>query len=308
MKPTHIPVLVKEVTELLSPKVGEVYFDGTAGFGGHARAVQELMGEGRIILSDRDPEAIAALKHEFGSDAEIWHSSLTKAAERLMSENVHPDMILLDLGVSSPQLDQPERGFSFKDQGPLDMRMDTASDLTAADVANIYSEARLAEIIGRYGEEHRAKTVARAIVASRPFHNTKELADVVRKVASRDGKIDAATRTFQAIRIEVNQELVQLETALPNLTEALAPGGRIVVISFHSLEDRIVKQWFERESKDCICPPGTPICICGHNASIAKLTKKPVVGTEDSHNPRARSAKLRAAVKLNKNQKEAYES
>ena len=307
MKPKHTPVLVKEVARLLSPRAGETYFDGTAGFGGHAQEVLEQIGAGRMILSDRDPQAVETLRQAFGENAEVWQLSFSEAAVKLANENIHPNMILLDLGVSSPQLDQPERGFSFTTDGPLDMRMDTTASLTASDVVNNYSEQELADIIGRYGEEHRAKSVARAIAASRPFTSTGQLAAVVRAVAGRDGKIDAATRTFQAIRIEVNQELAELEIALPILTEQLAIGGRIAVISFHSLEDRIVKRWFEQESKDCICPPATPICVCDHQASLAKLTKKPVLGSEDSHNLRARSAKLRAAVKLNKNQKEAHE-
>lgn len=307
MKPTHIPVLVEEVIKLLSPSPGETYFDGTAGYGGHALAVLPSIGRGRMILSDRDPAAVQTLRARFGKTAEVWQLSLTDAASRLEQTQIHPNMILLDLGVSSPQLDRPERGFSFKESGPLDMRMDTDGALTAAMVVNDYPEKRLADIIGRYGEEHRAKTVARAIVAGRPFTDTLGLAATIRKVASRDGKIDAATRTFQAIRMEVNQELLQLEQALPSLTRVLAPGGRIAVISFHSLEDRIVKQWFDQESRGCICPPSTPVCICDHTATLAKITKKPVLGTLDSHNPRARSAKLRAAVKLNKNQKEEYE-
>lgn len=302
MKPLHEPVLVEEVTRLLDPKAGQIYFDATAGYGGHARAVWTEMGSGRLILVDLDEAAITALKAEF-DQAEIWHLDYLAAAERLQQEAIRPNMILMDLGVSSPQLDDRVRGFSFKDQGPLDMRMDTGSDLTAATVVNTYSLDQLAELIGRYGEEHRAKTVARAITEHRPFQTTTELAAVVRRAVGSSGKIDPATRTFQAIRIEVNQELVQLEAALPILTQQLAPGGRIAVISFHSLEDRIVKQWFDRESRRCICSPNQPICVCDHEASLAKLTRKPLID-QTSNNPRARSAKLRAAVKLNKNQKE----
>ncbi len=298
MKPTHIPVLATEVIRLLQPKAGVSYFDGTAGYGGHAQLVAAKIGRGRMILSDRDPQATTALKEQFGSRAEVWQLSLIEAADRLKAEEIHPDMILLDLGVSSPQLDSPKRGVSFNHQGPLDMRMDDSSSLSAAEVVNQYPEARLAELIGHYGQEHRAKTVARAIVAARPLATTTELAAVVRSVVPRAGGIDPATRTFQAIRMEVNAELDQLQQALPILTDKLAPGGRMAVISFHSLEDRLVKSWFDRESKDCVCPPGQPICTCSHTAVLAKLTKRPISGALDSHNPRARSAKLRAAVKL----------
>lgn len=307
MKPTHMPVLVSEVLQLLDPQAGGCYFDATAGYGGHAQAVAARLGDGRMILSDRDRDAVKALQHDFGNRAQIWQLDMVQAAKRLKAEVVHPNLILLDLGVSSPQLDQSERGFSFKDQGPLDMRMDASAEHSAADIVNAYPEDRLADIIGRLGEEHRAKTVARAIVAARPLTTTTELADVVRKVVSRAGGIDPATRTFQAIRMEVNQELEQLEQALPVLTEALAPGGRIAVISFHSLEDRIVKRWFDRESRGCICPSGQPICTCGHQATLAKLTKRPIPGTQDRNNPRARSAKLRAAVKLTPKPKEVHE-
>ncbi|HSX14410.1 MAG TPA: 16S rRNA (cytosine(1402)-N(4))-methyltransferase RsmH [Candidatus Saccharimonadales bacterium] len=304
MESTHIPVLEREVIELLDPHPGEVYFEPTAGYGGHAAVIAKRQKLGRMVLSDQDAAAVAALRERFGEKAEIWQLAMSQAARRLERENLTPQMILLDLGVSSPQLDTPERGFSFKHQGPLDMRMDQSSALSAGEVINTYSEARLATIIGRYGEEHRAKTVARAIVAARPITTTNQLAEVIRRVVGRSGRIDPATRTFQAIRMEVNAELSELEAALPILTKQLAPGGRIAVISFHSLEDRIVKQWFERESQGCICQPKLPICTCSHNATLAKLTKKPLSGANDSHNPRARSAKLRAAAKLNQNQKE----
>jgi len=307
MKPTHIPVLANEVLALLNARAGECYFDGTAGYGGHAREIMSKLGNGRVILSDRDVHATTVLESEFDGRPEVWHLDLVAAAKRLSEESIHPDLILLDLGVSSPQLDTPERGFSFKDQGPLDMRMDADASLSAADIVNTYSEQHLAGIIGQYGEEHRAKTVARAMIAARPLTTTTQLADVVRKVVPRAGGIDPATRTFQAIRMEVNQELQQLELALPLLTDALASGGRIAVISFHSLEDRIVKHWFDRESRDCVCPPGQPICTCNHSATLAKLTKRPILGTEDRNNPRARSAKLRAAAKLKQKPKEVHE-
>lgn len=298
MKPQHQPVLADAVIQLMNPKPGELYFDGTAGYGGHAAAFQSKLGNGRLILNDRDAAAAQSLRQRFGRRAEIWQLALSQAVKRLQTEDIHPDLILLDLGVSSPQLDRPDRGFSFQHQGPLDMRMDTSQTLTAMDVVNNYSPARLAALIGEYGEEHRAKTVAQAIVKARPLETTTELAAAVRSVVGRSGPIDPATRTFQAIRMEVNNELGELEAALPQLTKALATNGRIGVISFHSLEDRIVKQWFDRESRDCICPPGLPVCTCSHQASLGKVTKRPVSGSLDSHNPRARSAKLRVAMKL----------
>ena len=214
------------------------------------------------------------------------------------------DMILLDLGVSSPQIDNPERGFSFKSDAPLDMRMDQSQSYTAAEVVNRMPEAKLASIIRTYGEEPKARAVAKAIVSGRPFATTTELARVVRRFALA-GDIDAATRTFQAIRIEVNGELDQLRETLPLLTKLLSYGGRFAIISFHSLEDRIVKQFIDQESRDCICPPKQPVCTCDHVASLRKITTKPIVGdsTEIAINPRARSAKLRAAEKINKNKR-----
>jgi len=303
---SHQPVLLDQVIQVLSPQAGESYLDGTAGYGGHAMAVLERIGEaGRAILVDRDANAIQALAERFGETVEVMRASYAEAAERLLADGMLVDMILLDLGVSSPQLDNTERGFSFRADVPLDMRMDQSQAVTAADVVNHTSARDLERIIREYGEEPRARAVARAIVAARPFHTTSELAKVVRASAQRTTDIDAATRTFQAIRIEVNAELEQLRTALPVLTRLLVPGGRIAVISFHSLEDRIVKQFFDQESRDCICPPKQPVCTCGHVASLQKLTTKPITADSDeiAFNPRARSAKLRAAEKINKNKR-----
>lgn len=208
------------------------------------------------------------------------------------------DMILLDLGVSSPQLDTGERGFSFRSDGPLDMRMDRSTGRTAADIVNETSEGELADMIYQYGEDRKSRRIARAIVAHRPFTTTAQLADVVAGAIGHSEDIHPATRTFQALRILVNDELGQLQTALPTLVDILKPDGRIAVISFHSLEDRIVKEFFRTESRDCICPPEQPICTCDHVASLKLLTTKPIPGTNDAFNPRARSAKLRAAAKL----------
>ncbi|MDB5178442.1 MAG: mraW [Patescibacteria group bacterium] len=306
MTSQHQPVLITQVIEMLQPQKGEAYLDATAGYGGHAAAILQRIGDdGRTILVDRDARATQALGERFGDRVEIIHRSFLEAAEQLLEDGTLVDMILLDLGVSSPQLDNTERGFSFRTDVPLDMRMDQSQSMTAAEVVNHTSVRELERIIREYGEEPRARAVAQAIVAARPIATTGSLAKVVRKSALQTKDIDAATRTFQAIRIEVNAELEQLKDALPILTKLLVPGGRMAVISFHSLEDRIVKQFFDRESRDCICPPKQPICTCGHVASLRKLTSKPIMATTDELviNPRARSAKLRAAEKINKNKR-----
>lgn len=303
----HQPVLLAETIELLDPKSGESYLDLTAGYGGHADAIMKLIGgRGRAVLVDRDSAATQVLAQQFGDQADIMRQDFVSAASELTEEGNSFDLIMLDLGVSSPQIDNSDRGFSFQSSGPLDMRMDRQQALTADTVVNQYAEDRLAKIIADYGEERFSKRVARAIVAARPIATTASLAAAIRQVVPRsaDG-IDAATRTFQAIRIEVNAELDSLKAVLPLLPKLLAPNGRVAVISFHSLEDRLVKQFIDRESRDCICGPKTPICICDHRATLAKLTKGPVVAgqPEIANNPRARSAKLRAARKLNQNQK-----
>ncbi len=306
MKQKHQPVLLESTLELLNPQPGESYLDGTAGYGGHAEAVVELLGPiGRVVLVDRDVAAVRYLKEKFGSRAQIIQANYLDAAKALAEDGNTFDLVMLDIGVSSPQMDEPSRGFSFNSEGPLDMRMDQTQALSADDVVNGYSERELADIIYRYGEEPRSRSIARAICAHRPIRNGAELARIVRQVVPRGKTIDPATRTFQAIRIEVNSELASLSEALPILSKLLEPGGRMAVISFHSLEDRIVKQYIDQESRDCICPTRQPICTCGHNASLAKLNAKAVSGQiKDVNNPRARSAKLRAAVKLKPKQKE----
>jgi len=300
MNPHHTPVLLAQTIALLNPKEGESYLDGTAGFGGHAAAVIGAIGdEAPVVLVDRDEYATQALTEKFGDRVEILHSDYLAAAELLKEQGRVFDLILLDVGVSSPQLDQAERGFSFRADADLDMRMDQSQELTAEIIVNTWKQEDLANVIYEYGEERRSRAIARAIVAARPVMSTKQLADIVRSVVPRGAsKIDPATRTFQAIRIAVNNELDQLAKSLPLLVNLLSAGGRLAVISFHSLEDRIVKQFFDTESKDCICPPAAPVCVCEHSATIVKLTKKPVVADNNDSNPRARSAKLRAAVKL----------
>lgn len=300
----HQPVLLRQVIDVLNPHPGETYLDGTAGYGGHAAEVIGRIGSsGRAILVDRDANAIRVLSERFG-EQEIIHADFLEAADRLLEEGEIVDLILLDLGVSSPQIDNADRGFSFRADAPLDMRMDQSQAITAADVVNGMSERELERIIRTYGEEPKARAVARAIVKARPLTTTGELAKVVRSAALK-GDIDAATRTFQAIRIEVNGELKLLSEALPKLTKLLSLGGKLAIISFHSLEDRIVKQFFDQESRDCICPPKQPVCTCGHVASLKKITTKPILADSDeiAINPRARSAKLRAAEKINKNKR-----
>jgi 16S rRNA (cytosine1402-N4)-methyltransferase len=297
----HQPVLIDEVVRVLSPRAGESYLDGTAGFGGHAQAIVDQIGpSAQVTLVDRDSNAVAYLATKFQDQAEILHMSYAEAAEQLLEQGNRFDMILLDLGVSSPQLDNPERGFSFQNDAPLDMRMDQSQALTAEHMINTYPHNELERILREYGEEHRARSIVAAIIAARPVKTTRQLADIVRRAIGSSGKINPATKTFQAIRIAVNSELTQLEEALPFLTKILTPGGRLAVISFHSLEDRIVKQFFDHESRDCVCPPKQPICTCNHQASMRKLTPKAITGdsTEIVSNPRARSAKLRAAEKL----------
>lgn len=300
---THIPVLLDAVVRLLRPEAGQTYFDGTAGYGGHADAIQRRVGpSGRLVLVDRDASAIAALQERF-PEADIRHDTYTQAAATLAAAGEQVDMALLDLGVSSPQLDTAERGFSFRADGPLDMRMDQTGGRTAADMVNEMGERELADLIYRYGEERRSRRIAAAIVRQRPFTTTAQLAETIAAAIGRREDIHPATRTFQALRIAVNGELDELQTALPLLVQLLKPDGRLAVISFHSLEDRIVKDFFRTESKDCICPPEQPVCTCDHVATLTILTRKPVLGTTDLLNPRARSAKLRAAVKLKPKQR-----
>lgn len=304
----HVPVLLEPVIGLLNPQFGQVYLDGTAGLGGHAAAVLERIGEsGRAILVDRDDTAQRALAERFADDprVELRKASFLEAAQELVEAGREVDLILLDLGVSSPQFDEGERGFSFKAEAPLDMRMDRSQELTAAEVVNKWPELELERILSEYGEEFKARSVAAAIVDQRPFTTTTQLAGVVRRAAYHTKDIDPATKTFQAIRIAVNDELRQLAEALPLMVQLLVPGGRLAVISFHSLEDRIVKQFIDQEVKACICPPKQPICTCGHTASLRKITKHPVVAdaSELAINPRSRSAKLRVAEKINKNKR-----
>lgn len=288
----HIPVLLDDVLDVLAPKKGENYLDLTAGYGGHAREVIAQIGGAKLAtLVDRDENAIRELSLFEQAGTRIIQSDFFAAAETLTNENVNFDMILLDIGVSSPQLDRAERGFSFMRDGPLDMRMDQTKGLTAAQIVNRSSEKELAKIIVKYGEESpkQAARIAHAIRLNKPFGSTAQLAQVIKSTFPGYQKIHPATRTFQALRIAVNDELGQLEGTLKLIPNLLKPGGRVAVISFHSLEDRIVKQFFADQAS------------AGYEAEMVVLTKKPVDGSiNDVNNPRARSAKLRAAAKIKK--------
>jgi 16S rRNA (cytosine1402-N4)-methyltransferase len=302
----HIPVLYQAVLDLLKPVPGGLYLDGTLGAGGHARGVLIASSpEGKVVGMDRDPQALEIAREnlaEFGERVIYIQDSYSNFQSHLNNLNWQcVDGILLDLGISSMQLDKPERGFSFRADGPLDMRFDPDQTLTAADLVNELSREELAEILFTYGEEKLARKIAEAIIANRPLVGTKDLAEIVKKVARNPkSKIHPATRTFQALRIAVNQELDALEAFLPKALESLNTGGRLAIIAFHSLEDRIVKKFFRLESRDCICPPEVPICVCEHKARLKELTRRPLrpEESETDRNPRARSAKLRVAEKI----------
>jgi 16S rRNA (cytosine1402-N4)-methyltransferase len=287
--------------------------DCTLGAGGHAAGIlQASSPDGSLLGLDVDPNAIALAGQrlaDFGSRVVIRKASYRTLREQLDTLGWPPvEGILLDLGASSMQFDTPERGFSFRQEAPLDMRFDPQQATRAADLVNKLPEAELAEVIYRYGEERKSRQVARAIVLARPLSTTRQLAEVVaravsagRKSRGGEERLHPATRTFQALRIAVNAELDALEAVLPQAVAALAPGGRLAVIAFHSLEDRIVKSYFRQESRDCLCPPRQPVCTCGHHAVIREVTRRPIrpETAEIEHNPRARSARLRVAEKLN---------
>ncbi|MFO0920286.1 MAG: 16S rRNA (cytosine(1402)-N(4))-methyltransferase RsmH [Candidatus Saccharimonadales bacterium] len=295
----HIPVLLEEVIEYLNPKQGESFLDCTAGYGGHAsRVLERTLNTTKVFLIDRDQNAIDHLRSIFKEGTTIIKNDYLSACRDLNNSNEQFDMILADLGVSSPHLDNASRGFSIKYDGPLDMRMDNDQKLTAEEIVNNYNEAELTEIIREYGEEPRATKIAKVITESRPIASTVELAEIIAQTAKKripgQSKIHPATRTFQALRIAVNSELEQIKQAIPIWKNMLKPGGRIVIISFHSLEDRIVKDGLREYAGD------------HYDAELKLLTKKPVVaGTQELEiNPRARSAKLRAAAKIKTKRRE----
>lgn len=287
----HEPVLLNETLKLISPCLGESYLDLTAGYGGHAQAILKVTkATQKVVLIDRDQQSIDYLTETSAlKKARIIKDNFVNATQILAQEGMTFDLVLADLGVSSPHLNIASRGFSFLNDGPLDMRMDQTSPLTAADIVNTESEAELARIIFEYGEERQSRRIAKAIVLNRPMQTTHELAKVIESsIGWRAKGHHPATQTFQALRIVVNGELELLESMIPNALKLLAPGGRLAVITFHSLEDRIVKHAF------------TDACSNGYDAEYQLLTKKPIEAThtEIVTNPRARSAKLRALVKI----------
>jgi 16S rRNA (cytosine1402-N4)-methyltransferase len=287
-KNIHTPVLLDEVLHYLDPKAGDSYLDLTAGYGGHAAAVLQLTkAPSKATLVDRDIFAIEHVRHTFGSDVTYLHQDFLTASQQLHAEQGQFDCILADLGVSSPHLDNKDRGFSIQQDGPLDMRMDQRQPVSAETIVNEYDESELSRILKVYGEEPKAKKIARLIVEHRPIHTTSQLTELARKAWPGHSRVHPATRTFQALRIAVNSELEQIEQAIPLWVDMLAPGGRLAIISFHSLEDRIVKQQLTHMGGD------------RYDAQLRLLTKKPVSAgeSESFSNPRARSAKLRAAVK-----------
>jgi 16S rRNA (cytosine1402-N4)-methyltransferase len=306
----HVPVLAHEVRELLAVRPGETVVDATFGAGGHAALLAaDLQGNGRFIAVDRDP-TVEPYFERFRQRtavpaARLLRGEASVVLDQLAENGVQADAILLDLGVSSMQLDRPERGFSYAVDAPLDMRMDPTDELSAADVVNEYPERELTSIFRRYGEERYAKQIARAIVRRRkqePIERTGELVEVIRSAIpapARFGDGHPAKRVFQALRIAVNDELGELEDALPAAFDMLRPGGRIAVIAFHSLEDRIVKRFFQKLERGCVCPPDFPICACGREPELRRLNRKAIRPSADevALNPRAASARLRAAAK-----------
>jgi len=304
----HIPVLLPETLAGLTLAPDARCIDGTLGGAGHAEALLQATGPGgRLLGVDADPAAIARGQVRlapFGDRAVLAQASFSQLATVAAAHGfAQVDALLLDLGVSSFQLSEAERGFSFQVEGPLDMRMDPGNPLTAAEIVNHWPQDALADVIYRYGEEPRSRRIARAIVAARPIRTTTALADVVgRAIGSQRGRerIHPATRIFQALRIRVNDELGALEAVLPQIVTLLAPGGRFAIITFHSLEDRVVKLFIQQETRDCLCPPDLPICRCRHHATLRAITRKPIRpgAVEISHNPRSRSAKLRIAERL----------
>jgi 16S rRNA (cytosine1402-N4)-methyltransferase len=301
----HIPVLLEEVLDALQVQPGGRYIDCTVGEGGHAHAILERSSPGGQLLGiDADPQAIdsTSTRLRLYERAAILindnFGNLGNICSRLGFHPVHG--ILFDLGLSSLQLSNTGRGFSFQFDAPLDMRFDPSQETTAATIVNTFPKEEIARIIESYGEERESRHIARSIVSSRPLSTTLELAAVVHRAVGARYKIHPATRTFQALRIAVNQELENLKTALEESVNLLGFGGRLAVISYHSLEDRLVKEHLRRESRDCICPPKTPVCVCGHKATLKLITRKAITPSlaEIRANRRSRSAKMRVAERI----------
>ncbi len=308
----HIPVLLGEVIEGLQVRPGGVYIDATVGAGGHSAAIMSRAEGGRLLGLDTDPTALGLVAERLSNYIEQGQVQLIRANFEQLEESAtsegfdQVDGVLFDLGVSSMQLDTPERGFSFRTEGPLDMRLDPQGDVTAADLVNSLPEGELADLIYKYGEEPASRRIARRIVEERaraPITTTSQLANIVSRalggrVAGRTrNPIHPATKTFQALRIAVNRELDVLERGLEAAVNLLRPGGRLAVISFHSLEDRAVKQFIRQAQKGCICPPEYPVCVCGRQPTLKAINAKPIEATQEEAqaNPRSRSAKLRVA-------------
>ena len=312
----HVPVMLDEVLAFLQPRAGGLYIDGTVGGGGHTAAILERSApDGRVLGIDTDSQALARVRERLAEFVENGRlvlaqgnfADLANIAKQAGFASVQG--VLLDLGFSSDQMDNAERGFAFSSDGPLDMRLDQSQTLTAADLVNEASEQELADTIWRYGEETRSRQIARRIVQERSkgaITRTSQLARIVAAgVPHKPGAIHPATRAFQALRISINKELESLEAVLPQIVDMLSTQrlgedgvlGRMVVIAFHSLEDRIVKEYLRREATDCICPPRLPVCVCGHKARLRLLTSKPAMPGEReiAQNPRSRSARVRAA-------------
>ena len=305
--PVHVPVLLDEILAGLQPQLGGYFVDCTVGLGGHAAAILEKISpSGRLLGIDADPEAIKLSQDklgDYGGAVTLVNDNFINLEAICKRYHFHPvDGILFDLGVSSLQLDTAERGFSFQLDAPLNMRFDPGQGLTASDIVNSFSEQELAKLIEKYGEERHSRRIARYIVQNRPIATTVELASLVEQASSgKRAKIHPATRTFMALRIAVNSELQNLELALKQTINLLRPGGRLTVISYHSLEDRIVKQFMRYAASSCLCPPGTVVCRCGHVPTLKLISRKVIKPTslEIESNPRSRSAKLRIAERLN---------
>jgi 16S rRNA (cytosine1402-N4)-methyltransferase len=302
----HRSVLYKEIIHALQPRSGGRYVDGTLGAGGHARGILEACApDGRLLGLDVDPQALAIARKTLAPYehrthlAQASYTSLSTQLEQLGWDGV--DGIVLDLGASSMQFDTPERGFSFMQDAPLDMRFGPHVSQTAADLVNKSSERELADLIYEYGEERDSRRIARAIVKARPLHTTRELVSVIEAVSPRRGdRLHPATRTFQALRIAVNEELASIEAVLPQAVAALRSAGRLAVISFHSLEDRIVKDFLREQGRDLVNPPYERIYEVERQAALKEVNRKPITPSDEEikNNPRARSAKLRIAEKL----------
>jgi 16S rRNA (cytosine1402-N4)-methyltransferase len=306
----HVPVLADEIVATLDPRPGETVVDATFGAGGHsALLAARLRGEGKLIAIDRDPTVapyFERVRRASAVKARLLHGEFSATLRQLADNDVRADAILLDLGVSSMQLDRPERGFSYAVDAPLDMRMDPSATYSARELVNESDEKGLADIFKRYGEERYARPIARAIVkrrASQPFERTGDLVETIKAsipAPARFGEGHPAKRVFQALRIEVNDELGALERALPAALEMLRPGGRLGVISFHSLEDRIVKRFLRAQEHGCTCPPDFPVCVCGSEPRLRATPRRAIrpSAAEVARNPRAQSARLRVATKV----------